>query len=212
MDETIARNGESQSTKTWLVQDYFSKPKNPRAIIFLDRDDTLIKDLGIKTHKKLPKIHSNFIKELSILANELNHKIIFVIITNQSRILKGETSMLALKSFHFLLVIYCRMYGVRIQRIVTCPHTVSVNCECRKPRPTTILDTLNNFNCKSIPRFMVGNNISDIQAGLNASCFTIGISENINEPAKIESNKLFLGYFTLKSSFVQDILNKVGHT
>jgi histidinol-phosphate phosphatase family protein len=211
MDETIARNGKSQSTKPWLVQDYFSKPKNPRAIIFLDRDDTLIKDLGIKTHKKLPKIHLNFIKELSILAKESNHKIIFVIVTNQSRILKRETSMLALKSFHFLLVIYCRMYGVRIQRIVTCPHTVSVKCECRKPKPTTILDTLNNFDCKSIPRFMVGNNISDIQAGLNASCFTIGISESTNESAKIESNKLFLGYFTLESSFVQHILDKLAN-
>lgn len=211
MDETIARDGQSQSTKTWLVQDYFSKPKDPRAIIFLDRDDTLIKDLGIKTHKKLPKIHLNFIRELSILTNELKYKIIFVIITNQSKIFKGETSVLALKIFHFLLVIYCRIHGVRIQRIVTCPHTTSVNCECRKPKPTTILDTINNYNCESIPRFMVGNNISDIQAGLNAGCFTIGICENINEPTKIESNKLFLGYFTLKSSFAQDILNKMGH-
>ena len=211
MDETIARDGHSQSTKTWLVQDYFSNPKDPSAIIFLDRDDTLIKDLGIKTHKKLPKIHLNFIRELSILTNELNYKIIFVIITNQSKIFKGETSVLALKIFHFLLVIYCRIHGVRIQRIVTCPHTASVNCECRKPKPTTILDTINNYNCESIPRFMVGNNISDIQAGLNAGCFTIGICENINESAKIESNKLFLGYFTLKSSFAQDILNKMGH-
>jgi hypothetical protein len=58
---------------------------------------------------------------------------------------------------------------------------------------------------------MVGNNITDIQAGLNAGCFTIGISEKIFEPAKTEINKLFLGYFTLKSSFAQDILNKIGH-
>ena len=211
MDERIARNSEIQSTKTWLVQDYFLKPKDPRAIIFLDRDDTLIKDLGNKTHKKLPKINLNFIKELSILTNKLNHKIIFVIVTNQSKIFKEETSVLALKFFHFLLVIYCRIHGVRIQRIITCPHTAGVNCECRKPKPTTILDTLNNFDCKSIPRFMVGNNITDIQAGLNAGCFTIGISEKIFEPAKTEINKLFLGYFTLKSSFAQDILNKIGH-
>ena len=210
MDETIALNGGSQSRKTWLVQDYFSKPKDPRAIIFLDRDGTLIKDLGNKTHKKLPKIHLNFINELSILSRKLNHKIIFVIVTNQSKIFRGESSILALKFFHFLLVIYCRFYGVRVQRIVTCPHTASVNCECRKPKPTTILDTLNDFDCKSIPRFMVGNDITDIQTGLNAGCFSIGISENIFEPAKTESDKLFIGYFTLKSSFAQDILTKMG--
>jgi hypothetical protein len=58
---------------------------------------------------------------------------------------------------------------------------------------------------------MIGNNITDIQAGLNASCFTIGISEKIVEPTKTETNKLFLGYFTLNSSFVQDILNKIEH-
>jgi len=211
MDERIACSGENEGIKTWLVQDYFSKPKDPRAIIFLDRDDTLIKDLGNKTHKKLPKINLNFIKQLSILANNLNHKIIFVIVTNQSKIFNRETTFLALRFFHSLLVIYCRIHGVRIQRIVTCPHSASVNCECRKPKPTTILDTLNNFDCKSIPRFMVGNNITDIQAGLNAGCFTIGISEKIFEPAKTEINKLFLGYFTLKSSFAQDILNKIGH-
>jgi D-glycero-D-manno-heptose 1,7-bisphosphate phosphatase len=211
MDERIACNSECQSKKTWLIQDYFSKPKDPRAIIFLDRDDTLIKDLGDRTHKKLPKMNLNFITELSILANKLNHKIIFVIVTNQSKIFKGDTSILALKFFHFMLVIYCRIHGVRIQRIVTCPHTAGVNCECRKPKPTTILDTLNNFNCESIPRFMVGNNITDIQAGLNAGCFTLGISEKIFAPTKTETNKLFLGYFTLKSSFAQDILKKMEH-
>jgi histidinol-phosphate phosphatase family protein len=211
MDERIACHGESQSKKTWLIQDYFSKPKDPRAIIFLDRDDTLIRDLGDKTHKRLPKMNLNFIMELSVLTNKLNHKTLFVIVTNQSKIFKGDTSILALRFFHSLLVIYCRIHGVRIQRIVTCPHTTGVNCECRKPKPTTILDTLNDFNCELIPRFMIGNNITDIQAGLNASCFTIGISEKIVEPTKTETNKLFLGYFTLNSSFAQDILNKIEH-
>ena len=195
--------------RPWIIQDFFSKPKGPKVIIFLDRDDTLIKDFGSKTHKKLPEVNLCFLKELSFLANKVNHEVIFVIITNQSKIFKKETSVFKLKIFHFILVIYCWAYGVRIQRIITCPHIASENCECRKPKPTTILDTINDFNCKSIPRFMIGNHITDIQAGLNAGCFTIGISDKVIEPINSEQNKLFLGYFTLKSSFTSDILNKI---
>lgn len=209
MEETIDQKSKLQDTRSWLVQNYFSIPKDPRAIIFLDRDDTVIKDLGSKTHKRLPRIHQNLIGELSDLARELNKKIIFVIVTNQSRIVKKETTILSLKFFHFLLIIYFRLYGVKIQRIISCPHSAESNCKCRKPNPTTIFDTLLDLQCESIPRFMIGNSISDINAGLNAGCFTIGISENLIQPYKFESNKLFLGYFTLKSSFAQVILKKL---
>ena len=209
MDERVASKIKSQSKKPWIIQNFFLKSKDPKAIIFLDRDDTLIKDFGNKTHKKLPKMNLSFINELSILADKLNQRILFVVVTNQSKIFKKETTVFELKIFHLILVIYCRVYGVRIQRIVTCPHIASQNCECRKPKPTTILDTINDFNCKSIPRFMIGNNITDIQAGLNASCYTIGISGKVKKSISSERNKLFLGYFTLESSFTSDILNKI---
>lgn len=209
MEETIDQKSKMHATRRWLVQNYFSIPKDPRTIIFLDRDDTVIKDLGSNTHKNLPRIHQKLIRELSNLARKLNKKIIFVIITNQSRIFKKETNILSLKFFHFLLVIYLRFYGVKIQRIVTCPHSSEANCKCRKPNPTTIFDTLLDFQCESLPRFMIGNSLSDINAGLNAGCFTIGISENLIQPSKFESNKFFLGYFTLKSSFAQVILKKL---
>ena len=209
MDERVASKIKSQSKKPWIIQNFFLKSKDPKAIIFLDRDDTLIKDFGNKTHKKLPKMNLSFINELSILADKLNQRILFVVVTNQSKIFKKETTVFELKIFHLILVIYCRVHGVRIQRIVTCPHIASQNCECRKPKPTTILDTINDFNCKSIPRFMIGNNITDIQAGLNASCYTIGISGKVKKSISSERNKLFLGYFTLESSFTSDILNKI---
>jgi len=195
--------------KPWIIQDFFSRPNGPRVIIFLDRDDTLIKDFGSKTHKKLPEVNLSFLKELSSLANKVNQKVIFVVITNQSKIFKKETSVFELKIFHCILVIYCWAYGVKIQRIITCPHLASENCECRKPKPTTILDTIKDFNCKSIPRFMIGNNITDVHAGLNSDCFTIGISDKVTESVNSEQNKLFLGYFTLKSSFASVILNKI---
>ena len=198
----------SKSRRTWLIQDFFSVPKDPSVIIFLDRDDTLIKDFGTKTHRKLPKLNLYFLAQLSILTKKFNRRVILVIVTNQSKISQGETSLIALRLFHLLLVIKCRIYGIRIQRIITCPHATNANCECRKPKPTTILDTIDNFNCKSTPRFMLGNSISDIYAGLNAGCFTIGISERVFGDGEMIRNRLFLGHFTLESSFVQDIIDQ----
>ena len=211
MGGRVVSNFDGQGITPWITQNFFSKPENPRAIIFLDRDDTLVKDFGSKTHKRLPQLNLHLVKEISIISKKLNHRIIIVVITNQAKIFKKETSVFKLRIFHVILVIYCRAYGVRIQRIVTCPHIASTNCECRKPKPTTILDTINKYDCKLIPRFMIGNSITDIQAGLEADCVTLGINGKVLDPIYKEVNRLFLGYFKLESSFAPAILNKIAH-
>jgi len=195
------------NNNTWITQEYFPYNKDPKAIIFLDRDDTLIKDFGDKTHKKIPKFNLNVVVCLKVISQELNHAVILVIVTNQSRISSHKTSIVALKFFHLALIIYGRLLGIRINRIVTCPHSPSSGCKCRKPSPVTILNTVKDFNCNAIPKFMIGNSLSDIQAGLSAECFTIGVGRKKYKPTLKKHKKLFLGHFTLKQSFVPIVLN-----
>lgn len=194
---------------TWITQEYFPYNKNPKAIIFFDRDDTLIKDFGDETHKKIPKFNLNFVACLKVISQKLNYAVILVIVTNQSRISSHKTSIVALKFFHFILIIYGRLLGIKINRIVTCPHSPLSECVCRKPSPITILNAVKDFNCTAIPKFMIGNSLSDIQAGLSAECFTIGIGRKKYKPILKKHKKLFLGYFTLKQSFVPTVLKIV---
>jgi D-glycero-D-manno-heptose 1,7-bisphosphate phosphatase len=194
------------NNNTWIVQKYFPYNENPRAIIFLDRDDTLIKDFGDDTHKKMPRFNLDLVTCLKRISQELDHSIILVIVTNQSRIDSNKTSMLALRRFHLAVVLYGRLLGIKINKIVTCPHSHLSKCKCRKPSPVMILDTIKSLNCSTIPKFMIGNSLSDIQAGLSAKCFTIRISHNETTPDPKQNNKLFLGYFTLKSNFAPIVL------
>lgn len=194
------------NNNSWIVQKYFPFNKNPKAIIFLDRDDTLIRDFGDDTHKKMPRLNLDLVTCLKIISQELNRSIILVIVTNQSRIDSNKTSILALRCFHLAVVLYCRLLGIKINRIVTCPHSHLSKCKCRKPSPVMILDTIKNLNCSTIPKFMIGNSLSDIQAGLAAKCFTIRIGHKESIPGPKQNKKLFLGYFTLKSNFVPIVL------
>jgi D-glycero-D-manno-heptose 1,7-bisphosphate phosphatase len=196
----------TMNNNTWIVQKYFSYNENPRAIIFLDRDDTLIKDFGDDTHKKLPRLNLHLVTCLKKISQELNHAIILVIITNQSRIDSNKTSILALRCFHLVVVLYGRLLGIKINRIVTCPHSHLSKCNCRKPSPIMILDTIKSLNCASLPKFMIGNSLSDIQAGLAAKCFTIRIGHKKTRLDLKQNNELFLGHFTLKSNFAPIVL------
>lgn len=54
-----------------LVKDYFSPPKTTKAVIFLDRDDTLIRDYGDVTHKKIPKFNDYLVRHLKLILVEL---------------------------------------------------------------------------------------------------------------------------------------------
>ena len=55
-----------------------------------------------------------------------------------------------------------------------CPHKPDENCDCRKPQPGMILSAKNHLDIDLSQSFLVGDKLSDLQAGKNA-----GIATNI---------------------------------
>jgi D-glycero-D-manno-heptose 1,7-bisphosphate phosphatase len=70
-------------------------------------------------------------------------------------------------------------HGVYIDGIYYCPHhpdgkgRYRVNCGCRKPNPGMLLRAAEDFGLDLKRCWMIGDKLSDIEAGIRAGCKTI---------------------------------------
>ncbi len=57
---------------------------------------------------------------------------------------------------------------IKILDIFYCPHAPTDSCECRKPNPGMILKATKKYNIDLEKSWIIGDQISDINAGINA--------------------------------------------
>ncbi|EAL1007335.1 D-glycero-alpha-D-manno-heptose-1,7-bisphosphate 7-phosphatase, partial [Campylobacter jejuni] len=69
--------------------------------------------------------------------------------------------------------------GIKIDKIYHCPHLEG--CECRKPKAGMLLKAKDEFNLDMKNSIFIGDNLSDMQAGLNADIGTLIL---VNEEKK----------------------------
>ena len=112
---------------------------------------------------------------------------IIIIITNQAGIARGKYSE---KDYEILTEWMKNEFikkDIKITQVYHCPHhpNYSGECECRKPNPGMILNACRDFDIDLKNSILVGDKISDIEAGINAK---IGKSYLITTGHKIEEN------------------------
>lgn len=165
---------------SWISEKFFSVPQESRLVCLLDRDDTLIHDLGPLTNRRFPRLMTGCVNELRGLSKALKGRVIFIIVTNQSRIEKGYSSTRNLRLFHFTLVCLLAIRGVRVNRIISCPHKSSSKCKCRKPEITPITDLLDKIECNALPKYFLGDAESDVETGhrLSATSLILDFSKS----------------------------------
>jgi D-glycero-D-manno-heptose 1,7-bisphosphate phosphatase len=143
---------------------------NHRAV-FLDRDGTILvegTDHVGDVERVVPiPVAAAALKQLQ----DAGHKLF--VITNQSGIGRGYFSREAVETIHAHLGRYFAQAGVRFDRYYVCPHHPEDNCECRKPKPKFLLDAAREYRLDLSQCFMIGDRLSDIQAGVNAGTRTI---------------------------------------
>ncbi|AJC85990.1 D-glycero-alpha-D-manno-heptose-1,7-bisphosphate 7-phosphatase [Campylobacter sp. RM16704] len=114
--------------------------------------------------------------------------LIFVV-TNQSGIARGyytEDDFQILSSF-----MKDEFYkkNIKIEKIYHCPHLK--DCECRKPKPAMLLKAQKEFDINMEKSFFIGDNITDMQAGINANIknlFLINENYKDNKDYKVFKN------------------------
>ena len=148
----------------------------PKKAIFLDKDGTLNYSIFWKNKFRAPRkvtetfFYRGLIEKLQKLT-ELDFLIFLV--TNQPDICEGIINL----SDYSSMVDHVKK-NFNIVEIATCIHSKKLNCLCRKPNPKMIFDLSAKYNIELESSWMVGDRISDINAGKSAGCKTILIERN----------------------------------
>jgi D-glycero-D-manno-heptose 1,7-bisphosphate phosphatase len=164
--------------------------KELSSAVFIDRDGVINEDRGyvhrIKDFIFLPGAISGM-----KIFQDLGYKI--VIVTNQAGIARG---MYTENDFEILTAHMNQVLldnDVILSGVYYCPHHpngvierwTSV-CNCRKPRPGMFLKAAENLGLQLGTSILIGDNISDIDAGVNAGV-PLNILINPNNLIKDES-------------------------
>ncbi len=138
-----------------------------RKAIFLDRDGTLNDDPGYLSRPEQMALLPGVGEGLRAL---VQGGFILVVVSNQSGVGRGLIPQGALTQIHQRLQDLLVPYGVVIEHFELCIHRPEAECACRKPKPKLILDAAQNLGIQLSASYMVGDKLSDIEAGQAAGC------------------------------------------
>jgi len=153
--------------------------------VFMDRDDTLIKDPGYINDPDQVQLLAGT-SEALIELKQMGYK--RVIVTNQSAVARGIVSEQVLKQIHKRLQKLLVHEGAGIEKIYYCPyHPDGViekyrkESDNRKPNPGMILAAAREMDIDLNRSWVIGNSYRDIVAGQRAGCKTILINSSIDQ-------------------------------
>ena len=129
--------------------------------LFLDRDGVIIKDVNYISNPEDVELEAGVVE---LLSKAYEHKLPVFIITNQSGISRGFYTW---NDFHKVneKIIQLIGYPHPIYSIYANSHIESNVDNWRKPNPNMIFKIANRFNLNLKKSILIGDRISDLQAG-----------------------------------------------
>ena len=138
----------------------------PRPAVFLDRDGTLIEDVGYLDAVTRIAVFPWTIDAIRALNRA---GLPLVVVTNQSGIARKYFSEAFVQETHRALDARLAEGGVRVDAYYYCPHhpdgklpDYARECDCRKPRPGLIERAARDLNLDPARSFVVGDKWGDI--------------------------------------------------
>jgi D-glycero-D-manno-heptose 1,7-bisphosphate phosphatase len=158
------------------------RERNMNRAVFLDRDGVVNR---LIYHQESGVIDSPFVvSQFKLLPgvgeaisrlNTLGFKVI--VVTNQPGIAKNHFSLDTLQQMHRLMQDELKASGAVLDAIYYCPHhpegenpAYRMVCQCRKPAPGLLMRAAQDFHLDLAGCYMVGDSLTDIQAGQRAGC------------------------------------------
>lgn len=140
------------------------------AAVFLDRDGTVIEDVGYPRDPDAVRFLPGAIDALQAL-RDAGFRL--VVISNQSGIGRGIITPDEARAVHERFAGALSDAGVELAGSRYCPHSPDDRCGCRKPEPAMILEVAAELNIDLSRSYMVGDKESDVEAGRRAGTRTI---------------------------------------
>ena len=131
---------------------------NIDAVVFLDRDGTVVKEKGIINYPEALEFERGAVSAIRQL-NKLGIPVF--LITNQPGIAKGIIQ--DYDSINAGLSQMLHEAQIKLDGIYTCPHSEHDGCRCRKPSPYLIEQALNENGLRPKRIYSVGDRMHDVQ-------------------------------------------------
>jgi len=143
-----------------------------RPAVFLDRDGTLVDELGFLARPEdlrlLPGA-AEAVRRLNAAARAA------IVVTNQSGIARGLFDEAALARVHARLCEELARGGARLDDVLHCPHHPSegapplrARCACRKPEPGLVREAARRHDLDLARSWMIGDSLRDLECGARA--------------------------------------------
>jgi D-glycero-D-manno-heptose 1,7-bisphosphate phosphatase len=146
----------------------------PAGGIFLDRDGVLISvtDQGGVTHPPASADDMRLLPGVVEAVAELRGTgAPLIVVTNQPDIARGKQTAGGVQAINDRL-----SAAIELDAILVCPHDNADGCDCRKPKPGLLVRGALQCGVDLARSVMVGDRLTDIQAGRAAGCATVLIS------------------------------------
>jgi D-glycero-D-manno-heptose 1,7-bisphosphate phosphatase len=138
----------------------------PRRALFVDRDGTLIADVGYPRDPALVEPLPGAIDAL----RALGARFALVIVSNQSGLGRGLITEAEARAVHDRVIDVFARAGIGFAGAYYCPHAPEAGCPCRKPAPGLLLDAARELGLDLASSVMIGDKASDVAAGRAAGC------------------------------------------
>ncbi len=153
--------------------------------VFIDRDGTLNEPVGYVNHRSRFRLFPWSVDAIRLVQKE---GYLAVVVTNQSGVGRGYFSLSLLEGIHAELNSCLSDAGLTIDGLYYCPHKPEDSCLCRKPKPGMILQARDELDIDLERSWMVGDSLSDLQAGwaagTHAALVRTGFGEGLVESQK----------------------------
>ena len=128
--------------------------------VFLDRDGTLIEEVGylsdVEQFNLLPRVG----KAIRLLNQ---HKLKTIVLTNQSGVARGYFPESIVHLIHQKMQDFLKMEEAHLDGFYYCPHHPDEKCECRKPGTGLVKKAVEDLNLDCSRSYMVGDRGIDIE-------------------------------------------------
>ena len=126
---------------------------------FLDRDGTLIRDVGYISRPEDVELVPGVVPALRGL---INLEFLLVVVTNQSGIGRWRITKPQYDAVHRRMADLLAVHDISIDKAYYCPHTPEMDCNCRKPRCGMFYRAANELDIDLRASIMFGDKESDM--------------------------------------------------
>ena len=144
--------------------------------VFLDRDGVINRKLENDYVKSWNEFQ--FLPGVIEAIKAINERgYLVIVVTNQRGIAKGLMTEKDLEEIHRRILKELKKHvedpvrgSAHIDDIFYCPHDISDNCNCRKPKPGMLIQAQKKWDIDFAQSYIIGDSNSDIEAGQRVGC------------------------------------------